>query len=833
VKRRRILVPLVLGLYLAVAATPRAAVAENWLTRGSSEDRPQSTAEKLGAIGISDTWTIPDTGTTGSQPLRIGDRIFHLAGNTLWEISPVGGTKVLVSHINMVLNDNNIPVLRPSTSGVTYVEVGGVPVLFYGTGDNQVCALRLDNTGGRCYSLTARKYDEEPIVTVPLVFVVQQHGRDVDLVVMGDKRGRLWIVQGLAVATSSDDVVAHAEYVGGWVLASPVKASSTPPAFIWATDRGNDGAIGGYEISAGIDGQPPNLRKLWGDVDTETGVADGFVREGRFVYASDKRGNFYRVDVNTGTKMVFPYADIGGPMFANAAPAVDDTYVYFSIRNVGTTNPNRTDPGRIVALNKEKFSLEGKPTEGYPKGWVANLTAPANTNPLVWTQGPNVVLVGDTKGVLHSFNRWTGASTDFAVQAAGQTSLGRDICTGMSTLDLGTPEQVGLDYQTLTGISEPIIASGSNGQGLLLVGVSGRDGDGKPIGSLKAFKASGAYNIAWAPPAPQQVTLAVGQPYQAKGDLTMTTWGGIDARTRMVGLQAYWVPSPEDLAAGAKVRLVQQLNGVTVDTTTVTPISINFTPIEADGVAGSLQLFINPEQLMFAKTDPGATLRRAMSLSETQQADLYRAENTQPLIEYIAKAQLPGNCDKAETELLPGGWDDATIDNVLTVPVAIEQVVDLSVHTLRSPGTVSCDTAGGFNASFMINNPSGRTLKGVPYALKVTSGKTGTERIFRRGAIDLGPGDTPVSAKVGLTGCGDTLALRAEANLGPEPRPVREPDYSNNAAEASVRVDEYVAPDIDFSTGNGDQIIVPADCVSNPDLTSIQPCLNYPNLLIP
>ncbi|HWI51366.1 MAG TPA: hypothetical protein VNT01_04415 [Symbiobacteriaceae bacterium] len=533
----------------------------------------------------------------------------------------------------------------------------------------------------------------------------------------------------------------------------------------------------------------------------------------------------------------FPYADHVGPMFANAAPAVADDYVYFSIRNVGTTTPS-TDarfPGRLIALNKFTFTLKGDPDNGHPKGWVADLPAPANTNPLVWTKGPNVVLVGDTKGVLHAFDRKTGLPSAFAVTTTGRASGGRDICKPLDKLDLGAPGQAGEAFQTLTGISEPIIASGSTGQGLLLVGVSGRDNQNnqdKLIGSLKAFKASGSYNIAWAPPAPQGVTLAVGQPYEAKADLTMTTWGGLEARDRVVGLEAYWVPSAEDLAAGAKARLVQRRIDVNIDHTKPTPVSITFTPTEADGVTGSLHLFINPEQLSFANTDPGALLRRSMSLSQGKAADFYQAGNPEDLIEHIANARLPGNCDKAETELLPGGWDDATIDNVLTVPVAIEQAVDLSVHSLRGPGTVACDTAGGFNASFMINNPSGRTLKGVPYALKVTSGKTGIERIFKRGVIDLAPGDTPVSAKVGLTGCGDTLSLRAEANLGPEPRPVKEPDYSNNAATASVWVEEYVAPDIDFSTGSGNQIIVPADCVSNPDLTSIQPCLNYPNLII-
>jgi hypothetical protein len=739
--------------------------------------------------------------------------IYHLAGNALWELTPQGQATDIVKPINRVKNAQGAWEPRPSTSGISYEVINGEPTLFFGTGENLACSFRLNSRLLRCVPLTGNTTADEPIVTVPLVLKTAAAGREVDIIVMGDKRGQVHVIQGLAAAESLQEVRRHAEYVGGWVLASPVPVDEGRSlSFVWGSDLGGQGTIGAFRITPASGMAGIQLEKLWADVDTFGGIADGFAKDGDYIYAVDVEGNFYRVHAAFPNVEVVKYGQDTGLMFANAAPAVDDKHIYFSIRNVGTSGPSTDAPGRLIALNKHPFTLEG--------GWTANLPAPANTNPLVWTAGPNVVLVGDTKGVLHAFDRETGQPKEFALETAGQTPHG-DICTPINRLDLGAPDQAGQAYQTLTGISEPIIASGSTGQALLLVGVSGLK-NGELSGSLKAFRAGGAYNVAWSQPRQPEVALAVGQAHTVSDQLTIAPWGGAPRRQRQVGLEAWWVPDP---STGGTVRRLDR-SVVTVDPDGAVPVSVTFTPIEADGAAGSVQWFVNPEQLAFSGTEQGRALRQAASLGE---GDAARA------VEYVAGGQYPGNCEQGVTELLPEGPEAAMADNLLMVPVRIEQVVDLSVISLRAPGAVACQLGSSITATWVVRNPSGRTLKGVPFALWMTSSKLGYPVKSVSGVLDLPPGDTPFTGPVSLGYCGDSVALRIEVNLGPEPRPVREPDFANNVMGWALTVaGQAEGPAIRSMGGGGvDVLIVPDDCVSNPDLTSRQPCLNYPNLIMP
>lgn len=63
---------------------------------------------------------------------------------------------------------------------------------------------------------------------------------------------------------------------------------------------------------------------------------------------------------------------------------------------------------------------------------------------------------------------------------------------------------------------------------------------------------------------------------------------------------------------------------------------------------------------------------------------------------------------------------------------------------------------------------------------------------------------------------------------------MKEPDYSNNTATRNVQVDAEPSVPLEIRSGGGtSSIIVPDDCVVNPDPTSRQPCVNYPNLILP
>lgn len=844
-RQTRTLATLAVALVLigSSSAGTDAASSGNWTTRGGSDDRQQSAQENFGSLAALPVWNalahdwddnpVGETiGATGSQPLFVNDRIYHMAGDTLWEIDTTGKAIPLFKNMNWVTGANGQRELRPSTSGITYKEINGRPYLYFGTGDNKLCIQPLVEGAPRCVRISDLTAPEHRIVTTPLVMLVKdgnvvQH----DITIMGDKQGRIWAIQGLATAASLNEVLRVERHVGGWVLASPVQIGAEEDlSFVWGNDLGGSGSIGAFRVIPQTATQALRFADVWPDyVYTPAGVADGFAKDGPHIYASDIGGTMYQIDTDQLTRNIFPYATQAGPMFVNAAPAVDDKHVYFSIRNLGSAQANTTSPGRIIALSKETFSLDG--------GWTADLPAPANTNPLIWTKGPGVLLVGDTRGTLHALGREDGARTPFAIAPAGKTNGGLDICTPVDRLDLGAPGQAGQAWQTLTGISEPIIASGSTGQGLLLVGVSGLGPDDQLTGSLRAFRAGGSYNVAWREIVKPTLQLAPGQPYEVKGDLTLTPWGGAPATDRPVGLEAYWVPDDAARQTGAQVRLLQRTT-LTLSTTRPTPYAVTFTPTETDGTAGAIRIFANPEQLLFTPAENGQLLRQTAALSDGKAANAYDAPlaagNQAPLVAKVAGADLPSNCAGAQFELLASGWGDAMADNLLTAPVDIEQSVDLSVRSLWLPGDLSCDPAGAFEASWVLHNPSGRTVKGVPYKVSLTHTGRGETYDVAWGSRDLPPGDTPVSMTIARIGCDTYLRVRVELNLGPEPRPVREPDYSNNAATRDVQVAAQQSPQWRPQTGSGTSvIIVPDDCQSNPDPTSRQPCLNYPNLNMP
>ena len=197
----------------------------------------------------------------------------------------------------------------------------------------------------------------------------------------------------------------------------------------------------------------------------------------------------------------------------------------------------------------------------------------------------------------------------------------------------------------------------------------------------------------------------------------------------------------------------------------------------------------NPEQLLFAPVENGQLLREAAALSEGKPANTYTAGDPAPLAARVADANLPSNCAGAQFELQASGWADAMADNLLTAPAEIQQSVDLSVRSLRLPdGELACDLSGSVEASWVLHNPSGRTIKGVPYKVTVTATRTRLSWDALRGTVDLAPGDNPMSTTFARAGCGTDLRVRVELNLGPEPKPVGEPDYSNNTATRSVQV---------------------------------------------
>jgi hypothetical protein len=755
---KRYVAALILCLLLNLPQAAWANEQTNWVTRGKTADRVQMTEESLGPVDVKEAWAEPaKVGATGSQPLLIDDRIYHLAGDGLWVISADGNETQLTFFQNMVQLPDNNWTLRPSTSGLTYREVGGDKLLYYGTGDNRLCVYGLNVTLERCHRLTDPLYTEEPIVAVPLVLTTTLKGRIVDIVIMGDKRGRVWAVQGLATAESPEAIIARFKDVGGWVLASPVQVG--PPgalAFLWASTSAR---IGAFQVTPADGTQDLELQNFWTDpviehIDTYAGVADGFAKDGDFAYAADTAGNFYQIETLNGRARTNKYAQTAGPMFANAAPAIDQHHIYFTIRNVGTATPSTSHHGRLVALHRRTFQL----------AWTADLDAPANTNPLVWASGPNVVLVGDTKGNIHSFNPINGEPRPFAA----------DGCTPVQKLSVGTiAGQAGEAFQTTTGLSEPILASGTLGQALLLAGISGKDAQGHYTGHLTAFRSGSAYNIAWTPTALPAGATALGQTYPIHGTLALDPWSLHPPGPRTVGVRAYW-----QSADGAS-RPISDPMQVTLQPGVPRDLTFPFTPIEADGTSGRVVVVANPDQLILSSTPTADQFRAILSATGTT----------------VAAGALASPCGgTAEAELLPEGPDAAMADNLLQASLTIAQQVDLTLTELQFPADLFCSADGtSARIAWKVQNPSARTLRDVAYRVTMDG------VVVETGTRTLRPGESQWTSRLTGWECDVPYTVIVEIN---QPRSVPEPAYANNVRSGELYVES------ESSSGGGDRPVL-------------------------
>ncbi len=237
---------------------PPAAIVR-WATRGLTYQRNSSADVRFGYLGAYPSWEL-DLGVSASQPVTIDNRIYHLAGNKLWEIdlakldtiNPDPNTnppiRVIRDNVNNCVRgtdgknvcpgynpatDAPEKGIRPSTSGITYASVNGVGVLYYGTGSNEVCGTRLVEVDGyfptRCFALGG----DQPIASTPLVFTIGTSSGIADVVVIGDKAGGLWAIQGLS---GFGPLYGKRYDVGAaWVTPSPA-ATGVTGEFIWGAD---------------------------------------------------------------------------------------------------------------------------------------------------------------------------------------------------------------------------------------------------------------------------------------------------------------------------------------------------------------------------------------------------------------------------------------------------------------------------------------------------------------------------------------------------------------------------------------------------------------------
>ncbi|HEY3368874.1 MAG TPA: hypothetical protein VGK74_27775, partial [Symbiobacteriaceae bacterium] len=479
--RSRITFTALLLMVLASAVPARAA---DWLTRGGSVERANIVAEPSGQLDSDRThWWEGNVGQSATQPVMVGNQLFHLAGLGLYRLTWASPGAVAPNY--QVTMTANINLTKPSSGEVlvshstpTYTPTSRR--LYFGTAYGWVWSVNAEQpTQYRTQRLAAGCQ----IVSSPLV--VRMDNRD--LVVVGMKpvgdgctldAGKIYLVWGL------DGIGAQgmAEYdIGGWATPSAVPGATSDEIIVGSDGTGcvdGNGKVHKLKITPTGDLVNPYtlIKSSWGSnqICVPNGVADGFAEAGGYVYWVDTQGWLWARAIGDGSKhkdWPAEHLDLaallgGGAAFTNTVPALDlaGGMLYVTLRNyvasgesldlrgcpTGGTPPCPGAPGAIAAINLADGSLAWKkrldPTPTFGT-WAA-----ANTNPLI-LKTAGAVVFSDVHGDVHSFALHDGQPLDVVPDTGGAFTL---LHTGE------IPNQAANNYSQESGAgTEPIVASGS------------------------------------------------------------------------------------------------------------------------------------------------------------------------------------------------------------------------------------------------------------------------------------------------------------------------------------------------------------------------------------
>ncbi|HYF93670.1 MAG TPA: hypothetical protein VD969_15760 [Symbiobacteriaceae bacterium] len=550
----------------------------DWITKGGTFQRTSRSDEAVGAMNAREWWSVadgpgynqfggvylrPGFGESSTQPVVVGDMIYHTAGKHLWGIRLGQDKKPLSGYDGVVILPEGARPLQPNgnpdnrdrdlgpgrtpASSPSYSPESGI--VYWGSPYGELWAYRTRD--GEMRSLILAKGCK--IVGSPLVLRID--GQDV--VVVGDRPvpedpstaqcGSIWAAWGFEHGLEPDANQFGDKVYGGWVTPSPVAVG--PQDFMIGTDLGSEGRALRMHVNRAPDG------KFFMELAYQkTGDTGGFA--GTFTAAPN--GKVYWLDTNgwlyayTGADETLPVNLLSilppefraSTAFTNTEPAIGaDGSIYVTLRNFRLNSepyPLRPDPsldsydpgttGALLKINPETMAVTAfrrLPTDGI-QGWRRAV----NTAPLVLRQadGTEAVALGDVNGNMYLYsaanlepiNAWkdlpTGAST--LVEHDGIVAF------PLSLLRPGeTAARAPKTYSQRTGIgTDPMLANR-----LLMTGVNyTTDASGTVHHRLVAYHNPVPFNFSW-----NGASLTPEKPY-APGD-AVTFRGSVRLDASLVG----------------------------------------------------------------------------------------------------------------------------------------------------------------------------------------------------------------------------------------------------------------------------------------------------------
>lgn len=424
---------LLLAVLVYILFLNKPVLAADWKDFGGTEERTHRSDDPM-SPPVMPKWSV-QLGRSSSQPLVVGNRIYHLAGDYLWCLNgeaPANATLADLVIWNIQVNEGTVTRSHP---------VYHDGIIYFGTGGGRVAAV--DAETGQLLGQTGQLASE--VVSAPLVF-------DSGEVVVGTSDGYVYIIRGL----QEGNPWFNRYYLGGRVTSSPIKLDRVKGFIIG--DDGGSGRVRAFYVG---DGVHEDFEDAWERAIQSGSVPASFAKDvakdvtenSSYFYFSNKYGKLYQADVTTGQVLgvnVTFYNSVH--TFINNSPAIGNSYVYFTIRSYHGT-------GKIVAVDKSNW---------YNVVWTQDLLNQGNTAPLVW-QSVGGVLVGDTGARLYAFDSSAGGEPlPFAPNP--------DDPNGplLPVLYLGEVSQQDPEWwRQATGVAtELTLASGTMSQGLLLFGAN-------------------------------------------------------------------------------------------------------------------------------------------------------------------------------------------------------------------------------------------------------------------------------------------------------------------------------------------------------------------------
>ncbi|HEX3033388.1 MAG TPA: PQQ-binding-like beta-propeller repeat protein [Bacillota bacterium] len=428
-----------LTVALLVTGYSSGAFAQDSVTFGHNFSRQRCDSE-VTLPPSEQVWTNDKIGESITQPVIVGDKIFHASNRWLWELPLTNGSNGREKRLFEIDTGERVT----TGSHPSFLD----NVIYVGSKNGNLYGFDLIRKRVIASKKVAGNYG---VVSSPLV--VKNSQGIVDVVVGSSDGQALYIFKNFLNPAVTTRLTCTP---GGNITSSPSQVNSN--VFVFATNHNGQnrpGQICFYDLKQ---------QKLVWTHRTDNGIPSSVAVAGGLAYAIDKTGKTYCLDFQQRRLKWSDSSYTSSGTFANFSPAIADGKVFFPIRR--TTKYGAKGNGILTARNQQT----GKKIWSTPP-----LKGEITTSPVVWSSA-GVVLVGTSKGYIYGFDVDTGQPKGWFTKDSGQTisSVGQLAGVGSNARGNIRPDGITTEFAIANGY--------------LLVG--GKRASGQ--GTLCAFKLTGS-----------------------------------------------------------------------------------------------------------------------------------------------------------------------------------------------------------------------------------------------------------------------------------------------------------------------------------------------------